>query len=63
MPNFSYLYLHCNGMVIFCRTRVELRSLPDDGLYPYNLNEMSKNSYIHMGAECHNAPDEGAGVR
>jgi len=57
MPNFHNSYLRRNRMGPF-RIMVS-RTLPSDGFYTYNLDEMPKNSYIHVGAECHNAPDEG----
>jgi len=52
---FSYLYLHRNGMAAFHFACTGRHSFPGDGFYPYNLKKLSKNSYIHIGAECHNA--------
>ena len=36
----------------FASCEVGRRSSLGDGVYPYNLEKMSKNSYIHVGVEC-----------
>jgi len=59
MPGFSYLYLHRNGMAAFLFAWVGRHIVLGDRLYPYNLKKMSKNSYIHVDAGRHSAPDEG----
>lgn len=57
---FSYSYLHRNGMAGF-RIRVNraVRFAQRRVLYPYNLEKMSKNSFIHTDAERHDASDGG----